>query len=158
MAVWLRLRDRASQLEFLVAGTHLDNNRENKPHAVALLAERLSGFGPGPKIVAGDFNLQATSEMLEVLTSPAPPALVDSFDLARDVVPLGAPPGPVERGCKDFLSQPFPRCRIDHVFVDRQSGWAASRHTVDLRRLGPNGNFVSDHRAIWVDLELELTR
>lgn len=152
--LWLHLRDHASGVEFTVAGTHLDNNRGNKPHAVALLRERLPRLGPRPFILAGDFNLQATSPLLAELTRAAPPALIDSFDLARDVETLGAGPGPVERGCKDFLSQPFPACRIDHVLVDRASGWTAARHTVDLRRLGPGGNFVSDHRAVWVELEL----
>ena len=46
--------------------------------------------------------------------------------------------------------------RFDHVLVDAHAGWRAGQHTLDMRRLGPDGNFASDHRALWVDLELPL--
>ena len=156
VVVWLRLRDRPTGTVFVLVGLHLDNNRANKPPAVALLRERLPQLGRLPLIIAGDFNIQTGSPLMPRLLGTTPPVLVDSFDLSQDRVMLGVAPGVVERACKDFIETPYPACRIDHVLVDAHAGWRVGRHTLDMRRLGPDGNFASDHRAVWVELELPL--
>jgi len=156
VVIWLRLRDRPTGTTFVLVGLHLDNNRHNKPPAVTLLRDRLPQLGALPLIVAGDFNIQTGSPLMPKLLGSTPPVLVDSYDLASERRLLGVPSGVVERACKDFIQTPYPDCRIDHVLVDAHAGWRAGQHTLDMRRLGPTGNFASDHRALWVDLILPL--
>jgi endonuclease/exonuclease/phosphatase family metal-dependent hydrolase len=153
--VWLRLRERDSGQALTVVATHMDNNRANKAPGMALLRERLAQLGDTPLLVLGDFNIQAGASLMTELTGETPPALVDSFTHATAFLTPGAPQGELTRACKDFIASPFPGCRIDQILIDQRSKWEVPAYTLDLRRLGPTGNFISDHRAVWVDLKLE---
>ena len=156
--VWLRLKERDSGQALTVVATHMDNNRANKAPGMALLRERLAQLGDTPLLVLGDFNIQAGSPPMTELTGTQPPALADTFTRAQEFHTPGAPRGDLARACKDFIASPFPGCRIDQVLVDQHSNWEVPAYTLDLRRLGPAGNFISDHRGVWVDLKLEAGR
>ena len=153
--VWLRLKERDSGQALTVVATHMDNNRGNKAPGMALLRERLAQLGDTPLLVLGDFNIQAGASLMTELTGAQPPALVDSYTRAQAFHTPGVPQGKLARACKDFIASPFPGCRIDQVLLDQRSKWEVPAYTLDLRRLGPTGNFISDHRAVWVDLKLE---
>lgn len=143
LVVWARLRDRSSEVEFVFANTHFDNNQPNQERSAELSLQRLEVIaGERPLIFAGDFNSNPTSTAYGILTadgSGALPTLLDTYELAGDDV----------RAISNFAPPQghYASRRIDHVFVAGLD-YSVADWVVDMFTYGEQHQFPSDHLAI----------
>lgn len=154
--VWLKLRDKRNGAAFYFVGTHMDNNRNNKRRSTALIRQRLAAFTDAPIILAGDFNVRPGTAFVQQLTAPTADdsrGFQESFDSAQRLEPVTDGPVQWEYGCIEDQPQSFPECRIDHIFLSGGTAWQVSRYSIDMYRYGERHQFISDHRAVWVDLD-----
>ena len=157
---WVRLRDRRTGGEFYFAGTHVDARRTNKQPSVELIRQRLAARADLPVILAGDFNFQPDTHFARSITTASGPGpgFVDAFDLRPRLNVLSNRPTSAEFGCTESRAKRFPGCRIDYVFLDGNTRWQVGDYTIDTYRYGWRNQFISDHRAVWVDLDWEPVR
>lgn len=155
--VWIHLRDRYDGKKFYFAGTHVDNNHLNKEPSVKLIREKLSSFSINPAILAGDFNSILSSLPGQMLTRAFPNGeggFIDSFNIANQLTSFPNNATSWDYGCINDKPKRFPECRIDHIFLSNEARWKVERYTVDMNRYGWRNEFISDHRAVWADLNL----
>ncbi len=141
------VRDRRSGKTFYFVSAHFDNNSRNKEPSARLFAEifRDSRF---PVIFAGDTNLRPALPGYGTLLS-------DFRDSFREVATWryfanGMTTG--SDGCNLSKDRVFPDCRVDHVLVSRDAPWRIRSWGVDVYRYPETRGFVSDHRAVVVEL------
>jgi endonuclease/exonuclease/phosphatase family metal-dependent hydrolase len=143
---WARLEDLKTGERFTFAGTHFDNNGKNKTPSAKLVVDT---FFPSnlPVVFAGDTNLGTTFEGYRTLTG----AFRDSYNEVADHPYIANGPTVNSDGCNLEKASVFPDCRIDHVLLSPSSPWRVKKWSVDVFKYARG--FVSDHRAIVVDLE-----
>jgi endonuclease/exonuclease/phosphatase family metal-dependent hydrolase len=162
IATWLRVRDKASGKEFLVANVHFDHRGDNaRVESARLLRRKLAELAGGLAVLlVGDFNAAPDSPPYkavlesEPVDGKAPPDAGDGkvsgivFRDARGLVdkPLG--PNTTWNGFRRAVDDN----RIDHVFVDRR--WSAASYAI-LDEKTASGRFFSDHFPVVVKLRLE---
>lgn len=141
------VRDRRTGRTFYFVSAHFDNNSKNKEPSAKLFAEVWRGSAY-PVIFAGDTNLR-----------PALPGYATLLGDFRDTfaeVPTwkyfsnGMTTG--SDGCNLSKDSVFPDCRVDHVLLSRDAPWKTRRWGVDVYRYAETRGFVSDHRAVIVEL------
>jgi endonuclease/exonuclease/phosphatase family metal-dependent hydrolase len=143
---WVDLEDRVTGRRFRFAGTHFDNNEKNKFPSAKLVVER---FLPSeiPLIFAGDTNLEPNLLGYETLATH----FRDTFLEIRSHPYVANGPTVNSDGCDLDPHSVFPDCRIDHVLLSPGAPWQVKSWKVDVFQY--RKGFVSDHRAIVVDLE-----
>ncbi len=143
-----KILDHWNGTHFIFAGTHFDNNRKNKEPS-AELAVKLFAEETLPILFAGDMNLNPTSPGYTVLSS----SLRDSFSEAGNPI-FFSNSGTIHpnEACMDAVTQVFPACRIDHLFLSKNAPWKIRSWGVDLYRYRTGRSFTSDHRAVIVEL------
>lgn len=142
------LEDKMDGLKFRFAGTHFDNAGSNKEPSARFVVDRFSK-SELPVIFAGDTNSNPSSPGYAILKTFFRDAFEESA--APNFVANG--PYDIRQGCHYFDRDFFPECRIDHVMLSPNAPWRGRSFSVDVYRYGIKNAFVSDHRAIVVELE-----
>jgi endonuclease/exonuclease/phosphatase family metal-dependent hydrolase len=145
---WAQLKDNSSGLEFLFVGSHFDNSFKNKNHSAAY-ANSFFSQASVPVIFGGDTNLEPAFDGYGVLLGKN---MRDSFAETAELKYYANTDYTVEDGCGNSEAK-WPACRIDHVLLSSQAPWKVKTWGVDVYRYYKNTEFVSDHRAVIVELE-----
>ncbi len=146
LVAWARLRELDSQLEFVFATTHFDNNAPSQEMSAPLVLERTAALaGEAPVIMVGDFNSRPDSPTYAILTAGVDgegPRFADAFVLS-----------PAWRADSNLEPAPDydPNQRIDHVFL-AGADWQAADWAVDQWGYGATMHYTSDHFAISVEV------
>ena len=143
------LKDLKTSLEFILVGTHFDNASDNKFPSAQYLNQYLKQYQQ-PIIFAGDTNIRTSQVGYEYLLNDL---FVDTFQ--GDLETVFYANGPFERddACNKSKAPTFPECRIDHVLLSNNSPWSVKSWGVDVFKYNGKQGFVSDHRAVVVELE-----
>ncbi|MBS1961966.1 MAG: endonuclease/exonuclease/phosphatase family protein [Bdellovibrionales bacterium] len=144
---YAELLDGKSGGHFVFAGTHFDNNPRNRDPSAELVVKKFAASGT-PVIFAGDTNLRPDRPGYAALSSAFRDAFVEaktySYVANGSMIPTD--------GCNLEKASTFPECRVDHVFLSRSAPWRVRRWAVDTFRYPQSNGFISDHRAVIVEL------
>jgi endonuclease/exonuclease/phosphatase family metal-dependent hydrolase len=143
---WAEVEDRTTGLRFTFAGTHFDARSKNR-HPSAELVVKTFLPEDAPFIFAGDSNLRPGTAGFKTLAA----SFRDTFTEVSEHPYVANGPTVNSDGCSLDPSFVFPDCRIDHVFLSPRAPWRTRSWSVDVYKYARG--FVSDHRAIVVDLE-----
>jgi len=150
VVAWVTLTELVSEVEYLFATTHFDNNVPSQELSSPLLLERVNELAAGrPVIVTGDFNSQTWDPAFTTLTEGTGFRLADTQPLAdRWSIETNLHPVP------DFELAG----RIDYIFLDRPrttaNEWAVSDWKVDMHGYGDAAELPSDHFAMSSTVQL----
>lgn len=142
------IEDRESAERLIFAGTHFDNNPHNREPSADLVLKKFAVF-PLPLIFAGDTNLRPDREGYARLTS----VFRDTFRETGTHPYIANSPTKSADGCNLEKAPDFPECRVDHVFLSKSNPWKTRSWAIDAFRYPGTKGFVSDHRAVIVELE-----
>ncbi len=145
---WVELVDELDQKKFIFAGTHFDNRSVNKDPSVDLVIEKLRQVSL-PVIFAGDTNLKPSYPGYEKMRS----AFRDTFFEVKEHPYFSNASVTNADGCNVTKAPSFPECRVDHVLLSNGAPWKVTKWGVDTYRYFGNQAFLSDHRAVIVELE-----
>ena len=147
---WITLLDKTTGQKFIFAGSHFDNSFVNKNAA----AEYVQSFFQAqslPVIFAADTNLQPNHPSYSLLVGQN---MRNSFDeSAQYTVTQNGNVTPHDMCHDQDNGDVWPKCRIDHVLLSKNAPWKVKSWGEDLVRYYNGVKFVSDHRAVIVDLE-----
>lgn len=146
------LQDSKSGGQLLFAGTHFDNNPRNREPSAVLVVRKFASTLL-PLIFAGDTNLRPDREGYSLLAG----AFRDTFLEVKSHPYVSNGPTTSVDGCNLDKGPDFPICRVDHVFLSKGSPWKTRKWSVDAFRYPGTNGFLSDHRAVVVELEHEST-
>lgn len=143
MAVWAKLRDRASGSRFVAVGTHFDHRGElarlESARLLAKLAqERSDGFAL-PVVLMGDLNAGEDSPPCAELRAAG---FVDAFRVLHPDAP--------QAGTFSAFRDERNGAKIDYVWVSR--GWRVL--AAEIARPRRDGRCPSDHDPVSAALEL----
>lgn len=141
--IWAKIRSKQDQKEFIFASGHFDNRVENLLGA----SVKVNSFIKDqklPVLFAGDTNLVPEFEGYSNLIGSE---LSNAFDLKEKFSVKGDPDVP-EDFCYRRKGKSFPECRVDHVLLSKGDDWKVLDWMIDVRKLGDNKRFPSDHRAV----------
>ncbi len=151
-AVWVVLKDKATQKELLFINTHLDHmGQVARTNSVELLLKRMDELAAGrPIILTGDFNAEPTSGVVVALTDPDNPlSVTDTRTLAAENK------SGTEDSFHDFGKIPADkRPLIDFVFV-RNGSFTIQAHEIVDETDEPEHVYLSDHNPVIVTLSIE---
>ena len=144
IAVWARLKHKASGQDILVAVTHFDNTAPAQQHMAALSHDKLKPFiDEGlPILFLGDFNSGATTEAYGVLTSGG---WQDSYTASPEASPGGRDNNVPTIGGS---------ARIDHIFYH---GEALQADTWQRLESPDPKSALSDHYPVLATLKFNPT-
>lgn len=145
---WVILEDLSDHLQFVFAGTHFDNRSVNKDPSTDLAIEKFKQFKL-PLIFAGDTNLKPDHQAYLKMKQ----ALRDTFLEVTNHPFFSNAPMVNADGCNVKKGPSFPECRVDHVLLSQNAPWKVKAWGVDIFRYFGNTAFLSDHRAVLVELE-----
>lgn len=143
------LKDLKTGQEFIFVGTHFDNASDNKTASSKYLNHYLKQFKL-PVIFAGDTNLKSDHEGYSILLNEI---FVDTFQGDQETVFYANGPFGREDACNLSKAPTFPLCRVDHVLISTNSSWSVKSWGVDVFKYFAKKGFVSDHRAVIVELD-----
>jgi endonuclease/exonuclease/phosphatase family metal-dependent hydrolase len=141
------LREVASKEEMIFAGTHFDNNPANREPSADLLIEKFAS-SKIPVIFGGDTNLRPDRPGYARLAKEFRDTYVAVVNHPYHSNGATVP----EDGCNLEKAPTFPECRIDHILLSKNSPWKVSSWSLDAFKYPVLGGFISDHRAVVVDL------
>jgi hypothetical protein len=147
---YVELKDRQTSVSFIFAGTHFDNNPRNREPSAEVVIQRFSDFAL-PFIFAGDTNLRPDRGGYVALAN----AFHDTFRGVEGLPYVANGPTLPTDGCNLEKAPVFPDCRVDHVFLSKVSPWISKNWRVDVYKYPGTKGFLSDHRAVVVDLAYE---
>ncbi len=147
---WQKLEDLDTGHEFYFIGSHFDNKTKNKDNSAKMLLKRFKGTEL-PVLFAADTNLKPSKEGYGILTS----FFDDTYDLSPKITLVRNSDTSENDSCNLEKGKTFPECRVDHIFVSKKDQWIVSNWAVDQFKYGKKQRFTSDHRALFVDLELK---
>lgn len=145
------LRDKVSGLDFAFVGSHFDNSTKNKNPSAVMVNQHLSQKVL-PIIFAADTNLRPDMEGLVFFKENL---FEDTFYKVDTINYLANTPYTIHDACNIEKDTVFPDCRVDHVLLSKGSPFSVKKWSVDVHRYGDRKVFVSDHRAVIVDLEID---
>lgn len=145
---WVELEDLTDGLHFIFAGTHFDNRSVNKDPSAELLIAHFREF-KFPFIFAGDTNLKPDYPAYQKIKS----VLRDTFFEVSTHPYFSNTAVTNADGCNLTKAPSFPECRVDHVLLSSNAPWKVKAWGVDTFRYFGKAAFLSDHRAIVVELE-----
>ncbi len=139
--------DRRTGRMFYFVSAHFDNNAKNRIPSADLFAEvwRGSRF---PVVFAGDTNLRPTSPGYATLLGE----FRDSFREVSQWRYFSNGMTTPSDGCNLTKTAVFPECRVDHVLLSQDAPWRIRNWGVDVYQYPKTRGFVSDHRAVVVEL------
>jgi endonuclease/exonuclease/phosphatase family metal-dependent hydrolase len=143
------LKDLKTLQEFILVGTHFDNASANKFASARYLNQYLKQYQL-PIIFAGDTNIRPSQEGYEFLLDDL---FVDTYQGNFETVFFANGPYDRNDACNLSKAPTFPECRIDHVLLSKNAPWSVKSWGVDVYKYYGKKGFVSDHRAVVVDLE-----
>lgn len=136
ICTWVKLEDKKSKKIFYVYNTHLDNKYDLARELGAKVIRTRMG-DKQPIILTGDFNTEFKSYLKDVF---------NNFDHAAEVTAKREGPRETRTGWNDNELKV-----IDHILVQRGK-FDVSRYEVIVE---PVGEYSSDHRPSYVDIELK---
>ena len=144
---YVTLKDKDAGGEIIFAGTHFDNNPRNREPSAELLIRKFAE-SETPFIFAGDTNLRPDRAGYAALAK----GFRDSYTevLHHPYISNGATVS--SDGCNLEKAPDFPACRVDHIFLSRKNPWKTQRWMLDAFRYPGMKGFISDHRAVIVEL------
>jgi endonuclease/exonuclease/phosphatase family metal-dependent hydrolase len=144
------LLDTHTGREFIFSGSHFDNAFKNKNAS----SDYVQAFFQGqtlPIIFAGDTNLQPNFPAYKNLLGET---MRNTFDETQQYTVTHNGAFVPRDLCHDHVGgDEWPKCRIDHVLLSKNAPWKVKSWGEDLFRYYNGEKFVSDHRAVIVDLE-----
>lgn len=146
---WVEVLDKVSGEKFVLVGTHFDNSSANKDPSAKLMNEYFKN-SKLPVIFAGDTNLKPHDQGYNILLGDV---FIDTFPGVEAVKYVANGPYTVNDGCNLSKDPLFPRCRVEHVLLSKNAPWTVRSWSIDVFRYHGKTGFVSDHRAVIVELE-----
>lgn len=139
IATWIRLKEKATEREFLVFNTHFDHiGVVARQESAKLLLNRVQEFGDSiPAVIMGDFNFPTTDPSLAPLVEA--PAFCEARSAARTKPQGDSLPAVTYRG----FGHGEPGELIDHIFC-RQFVPA----TYEIITSGYGVPYLSDHMPV----------
>jgi len=139
---WVHLKDRNSEVEFMVFNTHFDHRGERaRNESASLILEQIREIASAgqPVVLCGDFNLPPASEAIARIKKE----LFDTFERSEQ------DPYASIATYHGFSYDDPPQQRIDYVFVSAE--WKVGRYAglTDSR----DRSFFSDHLPVLVSLQ-----
>jgi endonuclease/exonuclease/phosphatase family metal-dependent hydrolase len=143
IATWLVLHDRWTDVDVVVANTHLDHARSDTrvEQAKVLLERLLPVVADRPLVLLGDLNDRPDSPVMRVFT-----------EVLRDARAVSAEPPEGPSTTYNGFAGPKDGFLIDHVFV-RGALEVRALRVVDDR--GEDGRYLSDHFPVIASLRLD---
>ena len=142
VANYVILREKATNKEFVVFNTHLDNkSQQARIEGIRLVVDKIQEFGALPAILLGDLN--ATPSSKTILSTK------DDFDDAHDIAALSD-----EGATYHAFGSDFDRERIDYILLSKGDFSVSEYRIVDN---GRSGVYASDHSPIYVKITFENT-
>lgn len=145
---WAELEEIETGERFKFIGSHFDNKLKNKEPTAKWMVEEFKD-SKLPIIFGGDTNLWPALNGYGVLTD----TFRDTFHEVSEHPYYSNGPTKNSDGCNLNKAEVFPDCRVDHVLLSRNAPWKTRAWGVDTYKYYGSEGFVSDHRAVIVDLE-----
>lgn len=142
------VKDRLNGADFIFVGAHFDNKTANREASARFLLEKF-GKSDRPVIFAGDTNLRPDRAGYIALREK----FRDTFTEVTVHPHIANGPTKPEDGCNMAKADTYPECRVDHVLVSKRAPWKTKSWRPDTYKYFGTKGFVSDHRAVVVDLE-----
>lgn len=160
MCVWTLFLDNTTKEHFIFADTHLDTADEARPRQARVLTVRIAevrdrvrnmyGISKCPVITVGDMNTIRDTEPYNILTSVFRDSMLIS---AGDTVSREYSTRPGFRVCESEADFVKDGCCIDYIFVTDDVRVNHYGMIPTSTNLCPYGEFISDHNAIFAELE-----
>jgi len=141
MATYVKLTDRESGKSYYHFNTHLDHvGRIAQVNGAKMISEKAASFGGVPVVCTGDFNVEQGSDCYLTMTASN---MADARMLAPDT-----------DDCFTFHAFDPEKYQniIDFIFVDKATVKPLKFKVINKKI---NGQFYSDHYAIYSDIELK---
>ncbi|MBR4450743.1 MAG: hypothetical protein IKS39_02800 [Clostridia bacterium] len=141
MATYVKLTDRESGKSYYHVNTHLDHvGRIAQVNGAKMISEKAASFGGVPVVCTGDFNVEQGSDCYLTMTASN---MADARMLASDT-----------DDCFTFHAFDPEKYHniIDFIFVDKDTVKPVKFKVINKKI---NGEFYSDHYAIYSDIELK---
>ncbi len=140
VATYVKLTDKETGKSYIHFNTHLDHvGIQAQINGAKMIQEKAASFGGVPVVCTGDFNVYQDSDCYNTMVSGN---MADARKLA-----------PETDDCYTFHGFKPEKIRdiIDFVFVDE-----ATVKPINFKVINKmiNGNFYSDHNAVYADVEL----
>jgi len=139
MVSWVKLHDRAANLDYFVFGTHWSLDTTAERRSAQLIRQRLDGITGGlPTLFLGDLNATASETSVRTLRGvgdPDGPFLRDAY------ADLGLPEGRTYHANNGGISG----SRIDHILYTQPTFVPLAASIV---RTTPTGRYPSDHYPV----------
>lgn len=140
----------------MIMSTHLDNSGPiSRQKSAELILSKItsykSGYKPSALLLAGDFNSPPNDEAYKTMTSPTS-SMVD----VRDQIPVNKRHGN-EMTFTSFGYVDNTPTRIDFIFSAKETKVEYGTYAVLSNRFD-DGVYLSDHRAVVVDVEIPVTK
>lgn len=140
IATYVKLTDKENGKSYIHFNTHLDHvGRIAQINGAKMIQEKAASFGGLPVVCTGDFNVSQDSDCYNTMVSGN---MKDSRKLAPDSDECGTFHGFRPDEIND---------RIDFVFVDEATVKPVSFKVINKM---VDGEFYSDHNAIYADVEI----
>jgi endonuclease/exonuclease/phosphatase family metal-dependent hydrolase len=145
-----RLKDRLTNKELLFVGSHFDSSTGNSFKSAEYANNFFKSYNI-PVIFGGDTNLRDDFDGYHFLLGDN---MIDTFHEVANINFVSNNQTTENEACSDGVSFNWPYCRIDHIFVSKNSGLKVESFSVDLFKYFQNEKHASDHRAIIVKFKM----
>lgn len=144
IVLWVILEDKVSGESFIYTNTHVSGDDGNE--SAKLLKERIHEIAPVmPCVFNADFNSNDKSETYKLLVNYSYPC-IDTWKAAKE-----REGGPGTLDIWGTVSN-IANNKIDFIFASE--GTEVERAVIAPAK-NQNGDYISDHKAIWADLKLK---
>lgn len=140
---WAVVKDRQNQKTFIFSVSHFDNSQDNSGPSAKQVQEYFAE-AKLPVIFAADTNITPDRQSFSWLLGDN---MDDTFNLALTHEVFSNSNYSEDNLCATGLT-PWPKCRIDHLLVSKNTSWIIENWGVDVYRYTGNATFSSDHRAV----------
>ena len=141
------LEDLETKEKFYFLSSHFDNRVENLTGAAKFVNSLISKL-EHPVLFAADTNITTDMKQYKDLIGNN---LINAFDVKKELSIVGSYKTEKEL-CYHRKGKTFPECRVDHVFLSKDSPWVVQSFLLETIKL-ESGSFPSDHRPIIVKLK-----
>jgi len=142
---WVRLKSKSTGNEFLYYNTHYDFGHEIQEKSSNLILQKAASegaFTDYAMILTGDFNMRPNSDGYNVFTAEK------MIDVNRK---LGYDKTPTTNGYNEDLDTENGHRIIDYCFCDKTFVKPVTYKVLNEKI---NGGYVSDHRGVYVEIEV----
>jgi endonuclease/exonuclease/phosphatase family metal-dependent hydrolase len=139
--IWLKLKDKISQKEFIFSGSHFDNRIENMIGSAKFI-NKFTKESKVPVIFAADTNSTPDFKGYQILKGEE---FYNSYDLMKSKRKIAS--SEHKDLCYYRKGDLFPDCRVDHILLSKHINWKVKDWKIDTTTYGDN-KFPSDHRPV----------